>query len=227
MSGPAAGLTVIVAGVVDQFGWRATCAITVAAGVLQMALGVSRVARAALAISPTVVHAMLAGIGVTLALGQLHVLLGGGPNTGAVRNLVELPGQLARTHLPAALVGLRVIAILLGWPRLPEPVRRMPGPLVAVVVDRVGRGALAAVWPASTCPVRWLRRAAAQPAAGRGRRPRGRRRAHAGRGGQPREPACRPWRSTSCGPGPPRRPRPRAAGQGAANRLSGLLGGCR
>src|ERR1700710_803456 len=51
VSGPAAGLTVVVAGLVEQFGWKATCAITLAAGVLQMLLGMSRVARAALAIS--------------------------------------------------------------------------------------------------------------------------------------------------------------------------------
>src|SRR5919106_550240 len=51
--------------------------IAVASGILQILFGVSRVARAALAISPVVVHAMLAGIGVTIALQQVHVLLGG------------------------------------------------------------------------------------------------------------------------------------------------------
>jgi len=77
VSGPAAGLTVVVADLVARFGWAVTCAITVAAGLLQMLFGLSRVARAVLAISPLVVHAMLAGIGITIALGQLHVLLGG------------------------------------------------------------------------------------------------------------------------------------------------------
>jgi Sulfate permease family len=68
VSGPAAGLTVVVADLVSDFGWGVTCLITVAAGVLQVLLGLSRVARAALAISPVVVHAMLAGIGITIAL---------------------------------------------------------------------------------------------------------------------------------------------------------------
>ena len=36
VSGPAAGLTVVVAGLIGQFGWKVTCAITVAAGVLQV-----------------------------------------------------------------------------------------------------------------------------------------------------------------------------------------------
>jgi carbonic anhydrase len=52
VSGPAAGLTVIVAGLVAEFGWAVTCAITVCAGIMQILLGVSRVARAALAVSP-------------------------------------------------------------------------------------------------------------------------------------------------------------------------------
>lgn len=66
VSGPAAGLTVIVADVIHQFGWAITCFITVIAGILQVVLGLSRIARAALAISPVVVHAMLAGIGSRL-----------------------------------------------------------------------------------------------------------------------------------------------------------------
>ena len=95
VSGPAAGLTVVVAELVAQFGWKATCAITAAAGVLQVLLGLSRIARAALAIAPIVVHAMLAGIGITIALQQAHVLLGGGPRSNAWENLSTLPGQLA------------------------------------------------------------------------------------------------------------------------------------
>ncbi|MDQ4105324.1 MAG: SulP family inorganic anion transporter, partial [Actinomycetota bacterium] len=133
VSGPAAGLTVVVADLVGRFGWGVTCAITVAAGLLQVLFGVSRVARGALAISPAVVHAMLAGIGITIVLGQLHVLLGGAPGSDAITNLVDLPGQLADIHDPAAVVGLAVIAVLLLWPRLPQPLRQIPGPLVAVV----------------------------------------------------------------------------------------------
>jgi len=133
VSGPAAGLTVVVADLIGRFGWGVMCAITVAAGLLQVLFGVSRVARAALAISPAVVHAMLAGIGITIALGQLHVLLGGAAGTDALTNIVDLPGQLADIHDPAAVVGLGVIAVLLIWPRLPRPLSRVPAPLVAVV----------------------------------------------------------------------------------------------
>ncbi len=133
VSGPAAGLTVVVADLIARFGWGVTCAITAAAGLLQVLFGVSRVARGVLAISPPVVHAMLAGIGITITLGQLHVLLGGTAGTDAITNIIDLPGQLLNIHDHAALMGLAVIAVLLIWPRLPRPLPHIPAPLVAVV----------------------------------------------------------------------------------------------
>ncbi|MFC4852439.1 SulP family inorganic anion transporter [Actinophytocola glycyrrhizae] len=137
VSGPAAGLTVIVAETIDRFGWATTCAITVLAGVVQLLLGASRVARAALAVSPAIVHGMLAGIGVTIVLAQVHVVLGGDTQTAPVDNLIELPGQLVSAEGAAATVGLLTLAILLLWGRLPVRVRAIPGPLVAVLCATV------------------------------------------------------------------------------------------
>ncbi|UFS97314.1 SulP family inorganic anion transporter [Nocardia huaxiensis] len=143
VSGPAAGLTVVVAQTIDQFGWKAACFITAAAGGLQILFGLSRIARAALAIAPVVVHAMLAGIGLTIALQQVHVLLGGSSHSSAFENITELPRQLAGLHGGAVLVGAVVIAIMLGWKYMPPRIRAVPGPLVAVLAGTV----LSLVWP--------------------------------------------------------------------------------
>ncbi|PXY28347.1 carbonic anhydrase [Prauserella muralis] len=132
VSGPAAGLTVVMAETINQFGWAVTCAITVAAGALQVLFGLSRVARAALAISPAIVHGMLAGIGVTIVLGQLHIVLGGSAQSSAIDNILELPGQIVGHHDQAAMLGILTIAILLVWGRLPGAVRKVPGPLAAI-----------------------------------------------------------------------------------------------
>jgi carbonic anhydrase len=132
VSGPAAGLTVVVAELVTRFGWQATCLITVGAGVLQIAFGCARIARFSQAIPPAVVHGMLAGIGITIALSQLHVVLGGSPPTGAVDALVELPARLVQARPDAVLIGAATIALLLLWPRLPRRARVLPGALVAV-----------------------------------------------------------------------------------------------
>ncbi|WP_051129813.1 SulP family inorganic anion transporter [Gordonia terrae] len=133
VSGPAAGLTVVVADMVANFGWRVTCFITVGAGVLQILFGLSRIAGAALAIAPVVVHAMLAGIGITIALQQIHVLLGGSSASSAWENVTSLPAGLADIETSDALVGGTVIAVLLIWPLMPAAVRKVPGPLVAIV----------------------------------------------------------------------------------------------
>ncbi|MGD3106545.1 SulP family inorganic anion transporter [Streptomyces sp. YGL11-2] len=146
VTGAATGLLVVTADLVQRYGWRATCAITALAGLAQLALGAVRVARAALAISPAIVHGMLAGIGVTIAVGQLHVVLGGSPDGSAVDNAAALPGQLAHPHAVAAAVGAVTVAVLAGWPRLPGRAgrwaRRLPAPLAAVLAaTAVGAGA--------------------------------------------------------------------------------------
>lgn len=104
---------------------------------MQILLGFSRVARAALAISPVVVHAMLAGIGITIALQQTHVLLGGESHSTAWANVVELPAQIVGAHRPGVILGLLVIAIMVAWRWAPAKVAPVPGPLVAIVVVTV------------------------------------------------------------------------------------------
>ena len=136
VSGPAAGLTVVTADLIQQYGWRVTCAITVLAGIAQLALAALRVARTALAVSPAIVHGMLAGIGVTIALAQLHIVLGGTPQSSAVANVRALPSQLAQLHPAALSVSLLTVGTLLLWPRIPgragRIVRKIPAALAAV-----------------------------------------------------------------------------------------------
>lgn len=143
VSGPAAGLTVVVAELVARFGWQVTCLITVGAGLLQIVFGLLRVARFAQAIPPAVVHGMLAGIGLTIVLGQLHVVLGGTPPAGAVAGVLGLPQRLLEMNPAAAAVGGVTITMLLAWPLVPRPFRAVPGPLVAVAAAT----AVAVIWP--------------------------------------------------------------------------------
>ncbi|MEU6481201.1 SulP family inorganic anion transporter [Streptomyces sp. NPDC047017] len=136
VSGPAAGLTVVTADLIHRYGWRTTCAITVLAGLTQLLLGCLRVARGALAVSPAVVHGMLAGIGVTIAVAQVHIVLGGSPQSSVLANLGALPAQLARLDPASVAVSALTLALLLLWPRLPGRaglrLRRVPAALVAV-----------------------------------------------------------------------------------------------
>ncbi|MFE4965460.1 SulP family inorganic anion transporter [Streptomyces sp. NPDC056660] len=136
VSGPAAGLTVVTADLIHRYGWRATCGITVLAGLAQLGLGCLRVARTALAVSPAVVHGMLAGIGITIAVAQLHIVLGGNPQSSVLANVRALPAQLANVHPAAVTMSALTLALLFGWPRIPGRAGRLlhtvPAALVAV-----------------------------------------------------------------------------------------------
>ncbi|MGW0465390.1 bifunctional SulP family inorganic anion transporter/carbonic anhydrase [Streptomyces sp. NPDC003027] len=138
VSGPAAGLTVVTAELIQIYGWRTTCAITVLAGLAQLGLAALRVARSALAVSPAIVHGMLAGIGVTIAVAQLHIVLGGSPQSSVVDNVLGLPGQLADLHPVGLSLSLLTIAALLLWPKLPGRagllLRKVPAALAAVAL---------------------------------------------------------------------------------------------
>ncbi|MEU6165065.1 SulP family inorganic anion transporter [Streptomyces tanashiensis] len=145
VSGPAAGLTVVTAELIQRYGWRTTCAITVLAGLTQLALSALRVARSALAVSPAIVHGMLAGIGVTIALAQLHIVLGGTPQSSAVDNVLGLPAQLAHAQPAALVISALTVAALLCWPRLPGRAGRLARKAPAALVAVAGATAVAAL----------------------------------------------------------------------------------
>ncbi|MGW0119036.1 SulP family inorganic anion transporter [Streptomyces sp. NPDC003327] len=145
VSGPAAGLTVVTAELIQRYGWLTTCAITVLAGLAQLGLSFLRVARSALAVSPAIVHGMVAGIGVTIALAQLHIVLGGTPQSSAVANVRGLPAQLADLHPAALAISAVTVAVLLLWPRLPGRAGRLARKVPAALVSVVGATVVAVV----------------------------------------------------------------------------------
>ena len=139
--GPAAGLAVIVFELVREHGLAALGAILVLAGALQVLAGVVKVGGWFRAISPAVVHGMLAGIGALIVVGQFHTLFDAKPLSSGLENLAALPGRLfgldptniAGTELALGL-GVLTIGLMLGWDKLkPQALRLIPGALVGVV----------------------------------------------------------------------------------------------
>lgn len=141
VSGPAAGLAVIVFELVRDQGLSALGPILILAGAIQVAAGVFRLGGWFRAISPAVVHGMLAGIGVLIVVGQFHVLFDGKPFSSGPENLAEMPGRLfglslvdiRATELAFALA-LVTIGGMVGWEKFrPRALRLVPGALVGVV----------------------------------------------------------------------------------------------
>ncbi|MFF7527920.1 SulP family inorganic anion transporter [Streptomyces bobili] len=137
VSGPAAGLTVLVFEAVREFGLPALGVLVLATGVLQIAMGALRLGRYFRAISVSVVEGMLAGIGLVLIAGQLYSLIGTKAPESGLAKIAGLPEALVDAFgstgaLASLAVGAGTVAVLVGWKRLPAKVRTVPGPLAAV-----------------------------------------------------------------------------------------------
>ena len=73
VSGPAAGLSVLVYQLVDDHGIAALGLVVLIAGIFQLVAGALRLGQWFRAVSPAVVQGMLAGIGVLIFASQFHV----------------------------------------------------------------------------------------------------------------------------------------------------------
>lgn len=143
VTGPAAGLAVIIYELVQEHGIPTLGIIIVAAGLIQFVAGLLKIGQVFRAITPAVVFGMLAGIGVLIFCSQVHVMVDDKPRSSGVRNLLSIPeavykGVTMPEHRTAALIGLLTIAVLVGWNKFrPKSLQLIPGPLVAVVTATV------------------------------------------------------------------------------------------
>ena len=75
VSGPAAGLAVIVYELVQKYGIEMLGPIVLLAGLLQLVAGLLKWGQYFRAVAPPVIYGMLAGIGVLIFAGQFHVIV--------------------------------------------------------------------------------------------------------------------------------------------------------
>ncbi|QIB42524.1 SulP family inorganic anion transporter [Streptomyces aureoverticillatus] len=139
VSGPAAGMTVLVYEAVQEFSLAALGALVLAAGLLQLAMGLLRLGRFFRAISVAVVEGMLAGIGLVLIAGQLYAMADRAAPASGLAKIGGLPELLAETFgsgraLTAFGLGAGTIAVLLLWRRMPGALGTIPAPLAAVAL---------------------------------------------------------------------------------------------
>lgn len=142
IKGPAAGLIAIVIASVETLGqgdlalgYRYTLAAIVAASVLQMVFALFKLGRFTDFFPSSVVHGMLAAIGVIILSKQVHPLLGVKPIArDPIPLLLEIPHSLVVMNPEIALVGVSSIAIVVFATGIFGRLARFfPGPLAAVV----------------------------------------------------------------------------------------------
>lgn len=144
VSGPAAGLAVIVFEIISNHGWHALGPIVLVAGGIQMVAGKLKLGQWFRAISPAVIYGMLAGIGILIFGSQFHVMVDDVPQTNGLVNLITIPGAIQKglspaegtPHQLAAGIGVLTLVILVAWnwvrPRFPTAIALLPAPLLAV-----------------------------------------------------------------------------------------------
>lgn len=113
VSGPAAGLAVLVFELVRQHGMAMLGPILLLAGLLQLLAGRLRLGCWFRVTAPAVVYGMLAGIGVLIVLSQVHVMFDTAPQPSGMQNLVQFPATLAAA-MPHESAGAGWIAGALG-----------------------------------------------------------------------------------------------------------------
>jgi MFS superfamily sulfate permease-like transporter len=146
VSGPAAGLSVIVWELVQSHGIGALGWIVLVAGLVQLVAGLVGLGQWFRAVSPAVIHGMLAGIGVLIFASQFHVMIDDVPRGSGLANLIAIPEALYKGFIPAdgslhfqaAMLGLLTLVVMVLWrPLAPGALKVVPAPLVAVIVATV------------------------------------------------------------------------------------------
>lgn len=146
VSGPAAGLTAIVAAQIANLGsFEAFLLAVLVGGLIQIALGIARAGALSSFFPSSVIKGLLAAIGVILILKQIPHLVGHDADPQG-EMAFEQPDQentfseilhlfSGNVHIGALAIGLASLALLIGWDRS-KLLKKLPvpAPLVAVLM---------------------------------------------------------------------------------------------
>jgi MFS superfamily sulfate permease-like transporter len=143
VSGPAAGLTAIVAAQIDQLGGFEIFLLAVAlAGVIQILMGSARLGFIAEFFPGSVIKGLLAAIGIILILKQIPHVLGHDADADGEMSFFQPDHRNTFTELldtvfdiqpGAALVGLLSLLLLMSWDRV-KLLKKSPIPAALIVV---------------------------------------------------------------------------------------------
>ncbi|HEY7235919.1 MAG TPA: sulfate permease [Gemmatimonadaceae bacterium] len=138
IGGPTGAFVVIVYGIVQRYGVGGLTAATLMAGVLLVAFGLARLGTAIRFIPHPLITGFTAGIAVIIATGEIKDSLGlqmGSVPADFVERVSAYRQHLDTINVAALAVCVTSIAIISLWPRVS---RRIPSPLVALLVTTIG-----------------------------------------------------------------------------------------
>lgn len=144
IAGPTGAFIVILAGVVAGFGVDGLLLATIMAGIMLVALGFARFGAVIRFIPAPVIVGFTAGIGVIIWVGEWHDFFGL-PKTGGAHfhdKLWHLLQVLPRLDPATTALALLSLLLVVFGPRAPG-LRRVPGPVIALVVATALQAAFA------------------------------------------------------------------------------------
>jgi len=135
IAGPTGAFIVILASVTAKYGVDGLQVATMMAGAILLLLGITKLGALIKFIPDPVIVGFTAGIGVIIWVGQWKDFLGLPKISGEHfhERLWHLIQAFPSLHVPTTLLALLSLALVILTPRLPG-VRRVPGPLIAMVV---------------------------------------------------------------------------------------------
>lgn len=152
INGPAAGLAVIVltsmegfkamapSGLspeqIELFAYQHTLAVGLACGVLQILFGMIRAGVLSNFFPSSVVHGMLAAIGIMIFSKQFHTAVGVKPEGKEMLEIIAaIPNSLLNMNPEIAIISAISLLILIGLPLVKHPwIKKLPAPLIVVLV---------------------------------------------------------------------------------------------
>ncbi|MFA5983672.1 MAG: SulP family inorganic anion transporter [Methylococcaceae bacterium] len=139
INGPAAGLIVVILAAVQALGegdalagYGYTLAAIVVSGALQIVMGKFKAGQLSAFFPASVVHGMLAAIGLIIIATQSHVMLGVTPDSSSLfSTILQIPHSVLNIEPEIFLISFLSLLILVIWPLVGSNV---PAPIIVVLV---------------------------------------------------------------------------------------------
>ncbi|NKB81718.1 MAG: SulP family inorganic anion transporter [Nitrospirales bacterium] len=148
IKGPAAGLIVIAIGCITEFGYtgghdpvadyeayRLALGVGVAAGMLQIFLGIFRTGILGEFFPTSTIHGLLAAIGVIIIAKQFPIAMGLSSEGKPLDLLAKIPEFIMNMNPIVGLIGMLSFIILLCYPFIKQPhLKMVPAPMIVLFV---------------------------------------------------------------------------------------------
>lgn len=141
VSGPAAGLAVMVFEFINKFGLEALAPMGIIVGFSQLLVWKLRLAEYFKAISPALIKGLLSGIGLLILASQVHVAFDANPVGSGIQNIIHIPNSFYKFVLqegtgkaPMVIAIVTLLSIIL-WQKFSGKIGKIiPGPLFAILL---------------------------------------------------------------------------------------------